>query len=157
MALGGSDSLTIKTGFTYSKTRSIYSFEELFNQTINTIKSIRKYIPYSHIVLFDNSNLSDINKKTLTDLTDCFINVTDNKLLNYYTDSKYKCIGEMAQTCYFYDYYLKNIHNKNVITNFFKISGRYLINDKFNLSSRLFKNKYSSYVILIMIMIMTLI
>ena len=124
-----------KTGFTYSKTRSVYSFDELFNQTVETLKTLRTYIPNAYIVLFDNSILDNEHAEQLKSLTDVFINITDNEILNYYTDSKYKLLGEMAQMCFFYFYYYKNICKKNNIKNFFKISGRYLLNEEFDFNN----------------------
>jgi hypothetical protein len=130
--------------FTYISTRSIYSSEERFNQTIETIDSIRKYIPNSYIILFDNSDFNnhDINEiNILNNLVDNFINITDDKILNYYTDDyPYKALSEMSQQLKFYNVFLKNINVKQ-IKNFYKISGRYLVNKNFNYKN--FDNNYN--------------
>jgi hypothetical protein len=124
--------------------RSVYTKEERFTQTIKTIKSIRKYIPDSYIVLVDNSQLNEIEKEILNNLTDYFVNVTTDEKLNYNTNqTEFKFIGELAQQIHFYDMFLKNINVKN-IRNFYKISGRYFINDtfdynKFNNNLNIFK------------------
>ena len=39
-------------------------------------------------------------------------------------------MGELAQMCFMYDIFLKNVKIKS--KNFFKISGRYKLNDDFN-------------------------
>ena len=52
--------------------RSKYSNKTRMNQTIETIKSIRLLIPNSFIILLDNSELSDENRKYLQDNCDIF-------------------------------------------------------------------------------------
>ena len=70
-----------KNKYTYNDKRSVYTFTQLYEQTINTINTIRKYIPNSFIILFDNSILKDEYVSNINNLTDVFINITDNKLL----------------------------------------------------------------------------
>jgi hypothetical protein len=123
----------VKTSkFSYSETRSIYSTEERFKQTIETIQSIRNKISNSYIVLFDNSEFTEKEHKLLNKTVDYFINIIDNNILNYYTNfCEYKYLSELTQQIYSYSYFFKYM-NFNKIGNFFKISGRYLINNKFN-------------------------
>jgi hypothetical protein len=120
--------------YSYISKRSVYSSEERFNQTIETINSIKKYIPNTFIVLFDNSTF-DINNHffiVLKQNVDLFINIYDNEELNYYTDIyPYRLFAEISQQIEFYNVFLKNI-NLSLIKNFFKISGRYTINKNFN-------------------------
>lgn len=122
--------------FSYSKTRSVYSFEERFKQTLKTIASVKKEIPDYFIVLFDNSTFTKEEKNLLDKSVDCFINVTNNETLNYYTTKcKYKYLSDLFQQINSYYYFFKFIdHTK--IQNLFKISGRYYINNEF---------KYDSY------------
>ena len=117
--------------FSYINTRSIYTKEERLFQTLETIKSVRKNIPKSYIILLDNSIFQQNEKKLLESYVDVFLNILNEEKLNYFTnDSIYKSYGEISQT-YFLIKYLKKIKNKNII-NLFKITGRYLINDNFN-------------------------
>jgi hypothetical protein len=118
--------------FSYVEQRSIYTKEQRFLQTINTIESIRKYIPSSYIVLVDNSKFNKIEYEVLKQLTDYFINVTNDKELNYNTnENKIKMFGDISHQLCFYNNFVKNI-NVSDILHFFKISGRYLINNTFN-------------------------
>jgi hypothetical protein len=118
----------------YTEKRSIYSVNERFLQTINTIESIRKYIPNSYIILIDNSQLDDNMIIKLKEKTDHFINVTNNTELNYYTDvNEYKALGEISQQLFVYNIFLKNL-DISKINYFFKISGRYFLNENFNYS-----------------------
>jgi hypothetical protein len=120
--------------FSYSNIRSSYTSEERFQQTIETIESIKKHIPNYFIVLFDNSKFSKYEIDTLKKMVDEFINITNDELLNYYTDiHETKAFADISQQIAFYDVFLKNIHI-NDIQNLFKISGRYLINENFNYS-----------------------
>ena len=100
--------------FDYVENRSIYSTETRYEQTLDTIESIRKNIPDVCIFLIDNSNLDIDMYNKLNKLCDVFINPINDKKLKYYT----KIIS------------IVNIYNE--FDRFFKISGRYYLNDTFN-------------------------
>lgn len=123
---------TSKNKYTYTNTRSIYSKNTRFKQTLNTIKSIRKYIKNSFIIIIDNSVFDKYEHETISDITDYFINNTNDNTLNYYTDVfPIKAYAEIAQQISFYNEFLQKI-DLTKIKHFFKISGRYLINNTFN-------------------------
>jgi hypothetical protein len=118
--------------FSYIKIRSIYTLEERFNQTFQTIMSIKKYMPNPYIILFDNSTFTNEEYKFLKNNVDKFINITDDKLLNFYTNEcEYKAFADIYQQLTFYDNFFKFIDLKSV-NSFYKISGRYLINSNFD-------------------------
>lgn len=121
------------TKFSYVDNRSVYTPDERYTQTIETIISIRNNIPNSYIVLFDNSVFTNNNYfNFLNNNVDKFINVTDDKFLNFYTDKyEYKAFADISQQLVFYNSFFKLVDIKT-IKNFFKISGRYLINYSFN-------------------------
>ena len=113
--------------FTYTKTRSIYTTSDRFNQTLNTIESIKKYIPDYFIVLFDNSKFTLHEINILKKNVNLLINIQNNKIINYFTDiNDNKAYGELIQTLYSLKI-IKNIPFKH----FFKISGRYILNNTF--------------------------
>lgn len=118
--------------FSYCKNRSIYSKEERFTQTLQTIKSIKDNVPDYYIILFDNSYFHDKNKlEKLKHSVDLFINNYDDSELNIYTNFyEYKSLSELSQLSRIYDLYLKYI-NFNAVKSLFKISGRYTINKNF--------------------------
>lgn len=119
--------------WTYTSIRSTYTPEERAFQTFETIKSIRKYIDDCFIVLFDNSKLDKVTCESLKNKVDLFINITNDSELNFFTDvTEIKMYAETSQIMFFLDKYIKHIDISNVI-NFFKISGRYVINDKIDL------------------------
>ena len=114
--------------FSYTEKRSIYTKEERYVQTINTINSIKKYIPNVFIILIDNSTFTENEKDVLINNTNIFINYND-KILDYYTNNnEIKAIAELCQI----KYALNVINNYNIkFNNFFKITGRYIINNNF--------------------------
>ena len=125
---------TSDSTFTYSETRSIYSPIERFQQTLNTISSVRFKIPDSYIILFDNSEFSGEEFNKLNLLVDLFINVQTDPVINDYTNVKTtKAYGELAQTYATIKYIKTNLNYLN-IKQFFKISGRYLMNETFSYS-----------------------
>ena len=119
--------------FSYVNNRSIYTPEERYNQTIETIISIRKNIPNSYIILFDNSIFEDKNYfNCLNNNVDKFINITNDETLNFYTDIyEYKAFSDIYQQLSFYNLFFKFVDLKSV-KNIFKISGRYVINSYFD-------------------------
>ena len=121
--------------FSYCKNRSVYSKEERFSQTLETIKSIKNNIKNYFIILFDNSYFFDKNKLVkLKESVDLFINNSDDSDLNIYTNFyEYKSFGEMSQLLRVYELYLKYI-NFDAIKSLYKISGRYIINNNFDYS-----------------------
>jgi hypothetical protein len=126
-----------KNKFSYVEKRSIYTGEERLQQTIETIESIRKYIPDSYIILFDNSILNPLEKSIFYKLTDSFINIVDNEDLNFYTDTcEIKALADISQQIAFLDLFLNSRNETESdflsIRNFFKISGRYLVNSDFD-------------------------
>jgi hypothetical protein len=129
--------------FSYIDKRSIYTSKQRFEQTIETITSIRINIPNSYIILFDNSIFDNNYKKILENNVDTFINITDDETLNFYTNHyEYKAFSDITQQLSFYNSFFKNV-DMNSFQNFFKISGRYSINDNFNFNN--FDNQYNIF------------
>jgi len=115
--------------FTYTYTRSVFTNNERFLQTVNTINSIKKMIPDPIIVLVECSELTN-------EQNDFFLNNV-NYLINLYNSnnknkiySYFKAIGEGTMT-YFGLHVIKSIYN-NIDYNIFKISGRYSLNNFFD-------------------------
>ena len=129
----------------YANNRSIYSSDERFTQTLNTIDSIKNNIPNYYIILLDNSDLDITKVKILNESVDIFINLTSDKKLNYYTNiSKYKAYGEIYQTKIILDVISNLINlNKLNILNLFKITARYIINKNFNYDN--YNNNYNIF------------
>lgn len=117
------------TKLSYINERSIYTEQERFQQIVETIASVKKYIPNSFIILIDNSKLNNKDIDTLNNLVNLFIHNTTHYQLNYFTDKCiYKGCGELAQILYVINNYILKIKNIS-FNNFIKISGRYKIID----------------------------
>lgn len=119
----------------YISHRSIYTSETRFKQTLETIESVRRYIPNACIFLIDDSDFEKeyiYMSKKLNDICDVFINPLTDTDLHYYTNvNKYKSIAEGYQIMYFLDIF----NNLNIkFDRFFKISGRYFINNSFDIN-----------------------
>jgi hypothetical protein len=116
------------TPFTYANKRSVYNRQQRFEQTLNTIQSIKNYIKDVCIVIFDNSKLSDDEYRKIRSEVDYFINITDDENMNYYTNKcKSKIFGETSQMIKLFEVFLDHV-DLSYVENIFKISGRYLIN-----------------------------
>ena len=118
--------------YSYVNTRSIYTSEERFTQTLDTINSIKTYFNknYFKIILVDNSIFSTDQIVILTNNVDIFIGRDTMDNIDYETDvEEIKGFGEAAQM----NEVNKYIETNNIsFKNLFKISGRYLLNNRFN-------------------------
>jgi hypothetical protein len=129
----------------YSPIRSDYTRNERYEQTKNTIKSIRKKMSNTKIILVECSELTNDELNYFTSSVDYFINLYDYKdkdaniLENVY--SIYKGVGERIMILYAFKYLFEN----NIkYDNFYKLTGRYKLNDNFN--QNIFNNKYSTVI-----------
>ena len=130
----------------YSSARSLFTPEERSGQTKNTIKSIREKIPGTKIILLE-SGLKKELPGNIVDLVDEYIYVGDKFFVRLACDSLFKGLGEIITILQL---------QKNILTDsdYFKISGRYYLNDEFNLHNwedgefnfRFMKPKYISTV-----------
>lgn len=113
----------------YSKTRSVFSKQERFLDTILTINSIRNKIPNSLIVLVECSDLTPTEEKYFTDNCDYLLNLWSRKDLHDKIFGSSKSLGEGTMTIEV----LKYIQTQRIsYQNLIKISGRYWLTDKFN-------------------------
>ena len=130
---------TTDAPFSYHPCRSVYSHEERYNQTLQTIKSVKDKIPNCKICLIDCSLFSDEEERTLKEHCDYFINVYDDEYLHetlLFSNSKALC--ECLQTMKVISFVKQN----NIqFKNFFKITGRYVLNDNFHYE--IFDNEYN--------------
>ena len=130
---------TSNSEFSYTKTRSIYSKDERFNQTLDTINSIKKRIPNPFIILFDNSTFSNDEYNILKNSVHSFMNLSGNEGddLDFYTNKfPFKAFGEMYQMIEVYKNFFQGKNMKKLgVKNIFKISGRYIVNENFNFAN----------------------
>ena len=111
----------------YNGIRSIFSPEERAQQTLQTIESIRVKVPGAKIILVESGLRGDLPFE-LHKKVDQYIYVGNKKLVRWSCDSKQKSLGEIMMLYYA----MKNF--KFTADFYFKISGRYFLNEEFNLN-----------------------
>ena len=113
----------------YTKIRSVFTPEERFQQTKNTITHIKNKIPNVKILLVECSELSEEEFYYFNNNCDYVLNLINepNYVNNIYSISK--SLGEGTMTICALDFIQKN----NIIfDNFFKITGRYWLSTSFD-------------------------
>lgn len=125
----------------------IYTPEQRIQQTLETARSARKYIPDAVIILIDNSKVDVQNDNSaefeeLLDTVDYYIdNSGDADIQHFHTHVTNYDVGKNAMECLgmfkAMTYMMSDpeiigkIQNSNRV---FKLSGRYVITDKFDIS-----------------------
>jgi len=129
VVLVASKIITSKNPLWYAKNRSRFSAQQRFEQTLETIGSIRSNVPHSFVVLIDNSELTDAQLNTLRSAVDVLVNDVNNEELRQATDkAEAKQLGEAKLLLQG----LAALEQHQVIfKQLFKLTGRYLINEKF--------------------------
>ena len=112
----------------YTNVRSVYSHNERYEQTKQTIKSIKEKIPNCKIILVECSELDCDEHLYLKNNVDYFINLINNPndIKNIYSRSK--SLGEGTMTMRAIEFIF---NNKIVFDNFFKLTGRYWLSSNF--------------------------
>lgn len=112
----------------YSKIRSVFSREERFEQTKNTIKTVKEKIPNTKIILVECTDFNENEYNYLNKECEHILNLWDRKELHPKIFGHSKALGEATQMIEIIDYISKNINLDHII----KIGGRYWLNDNFN-------------------------
>jgi hypothetical protein len=120
---------TPNTPLSYVESRSLFTSDERFEQTKKTFETIKEKIPNCKILCIECSQLSNEQNEYFKNNSDYFINLYDNNCEKNKIYSAYKCYGEGTMT---YNALKFIIENNIEFNNFFKISGRYWLNDNFN-------------------------
>lgn len=110
-----------------------FSSDQRFIQTINTIESIRQKCPNVKILIADNSTIpiSKHQKDILTSRVDHYVDYQNNFFTEYVNQSgRNKGMNELFQC----DAMIRAAQKHNLVgKRIFKISGRYLLSDKFDI------------------------
>jgi len=109
----------------WSAIRSIYTHQQRFEQTLETIESIRKHLPDTDIILAECSPDSEYMKE-LEKRVDIFINTYPNNLIR---NGFNKSVCEAQLMLYVFDRI-----DFSQYQNIFKMTGRYKLTDKFDRS-----------------------
>ena len=114
---------------TYSNTRSVYSKEERFFQTLKTIETLKNKTKNCDICVLECSDLPEYMVKEIEKLVDIFVNFKDDEDVRFYVESPHKGAGEVKKMIKFIENDKKKLFKK--YENIFKISGRYWLSDEF--------------------------
>lgn len=109
----------------YSTYRSSFSPLERLTQTKKTIESIRMRVPDAKIFLFEQG-IKDVYEQ-LGPLVDLYYYAGGNKVVRFFTDGVFKGLGEAVGLLFSTRYFPRK-------SRIFKISGRYYLDDSFNLN-----------------------
>lgn len=138
--------IVLVTSAVYSN-YGIYKPTERIQQTLDTVKSARKYIPDPVIILIDNSKV-DVQNDTspemseLIDSVDYYIDNSDDADIKYFHENvdnydigknSMECLGMFKALTYMANdsEIMEKVKNS---TRIFKLSGRYVITDKFDMA-----------------------
>ena len=117
-------------GFSYSDKRSNYNPEQRIFQTIETINSIKKYIPQAKIILVE-SWLQNIYENLWSQIINNlykYIYIWDQRIVRLAVDSRRKGFWETIWLLFGTP--KENLENSL----YFKFSGRYRINENFDIN-----------------------
>jgi hypothetical protein len=123
---------TPNTPLSYISKRSIYTKDERFEQTKKTILSIKTKIPEAKIFIVECSDLNENEESFFKQNSNYFLNLHSFEHIRNDVYGISKSLGEGTMTYHALEY----IHKNNIsYDNLIKISGRYLLSDKFDLNN----------------------
>jgi hypothetical protein len=130
---------TIDKKLSYTNTRSIFSHEERYIQTLNTIDSIKKYYDDRYIILIEGSIIPIEWENELKKRVNYYFNISENEIIKKNIDSEIKGLGEVTLLySYFLSEHFRSI--REIVDNIMKISGRYYFNNNSININKLFLN-----------------
>ena len=129
---------------------SAFSEEQRFGQTLETIKCVREKAPNSYVILFECSytSLLERHKDILRDKCDLFLDFSDEPILKLL----YENIGQRPELITYGKslletrgllnalYYIKEHNLFSDSQRVFKLTGRYLLNEHFDIND--YKSKF---------------
>lgn len=123
----------------------VYSLEEKFHQTCLTLDSIRQYCPDSKIVLLEASptSLPDSKRGFLHWASDVYIDLAgDSKIMAMHNNLNTFAIKSPSET-YITGLFLQRQDFLKETDRVFKLSGRYVLTDKFDVTQHQNKGKFT--------------
>lgn len=115
--------------WSYSTIRSVFNREERFEQTKQTIKSIKELIPNHKIIIVECTDFIEEEKSFFFEECDYVLNLWERSDLHNAFFGKSKSLGEGTMTIEA----IKYLQDKKIkFNNLFKISGRYWLSERFN-------------------------
>ena len=137
----------------------IYDAKQRIQQTLDTVKSAKKYIPECTVVLIDNSTIAvqdddSAEFNELIDTVDYYIDNSDDRDIQHFHNNitnydigknSMECVGMYKALAYM----SSNTEIMEIVANssrIFKLSGRYQLTDKFDITKFDNDNTANKYV-----------
>ena len=117
---------TSKDGLSYTKTRSVYSSDERYEQTLKSIESC-KMVNNSEILFVETSTIDSQKEEKIKSLVDYYVNYSNDEVIQKVINGPLKGKAESTQLWFA----IKEI-NINDYDNLFKLSGRYWFSEEFH-------------------------
>lgn len=110
----------------YTKTRSVYSAQERYEQTLKTLQSLSA-IPDKHVLFVETSELTNEQELEIKKYVDFYVNTVDIEEVRNVINGPYKASAESTQI-------LEGLKivDLSKYENIFKISGRYWLDQNFD-------------------------
>lgn len=123
------------------KQLSVFNNHQRFEQTVETIKSIQKYCPNNKIIMFDASYDMPLSEYVgqLGLMGVHFLYVGSNPQIKHFSSVGLRSLAETLSFIIALDWYSKN---KIETKRYYKMSGRYKLNDNFVLNQDDFKDSF---------------
>jgi hypothetical protein len=134
---------------------SVYTTEQRFQQTLDTIKSIKEKVPDAYILIYEGSETSieQKYKDKFIECSDLFIECGEDPYMksiyeNLHRDPNNFTFGKSLLECRCLQVVFQNMIQHNLfsdVTRIFKLTGRYLLNNDFDINdykSKFLTNKY---------------
>lgn len=113
----------------HTNVRSVYTPEERYIQTLNTIHSVKNFIPQCDIVLLENSDLAVEQEAVLKNNVTIYKNYRDDNDIDTLHVNK-----GITEIMVLNKYITTNFETLKNYTRIFKLSGRYIITSYFNIN-----------------------
>lgn len=126
----------------------VYKPQQRFEQTIETIKSIRKYAPNSKIFIADNSYIKELNANVYNYFTqncDFVANLSNEENCKNLNAAKLKSAADTMLTLKMVELLLTHKDGLKLLNQskrLYRISGRYQLTEKFNEDNYNYFGKY---------------
>lgn len=111
----------------YNAKRSIFSIQDRIEQTKNTITSIRQKVPNSEVILVEQGFKNDL-PDDLIKMADNYFYIGDKKIVRFACDGPFKGLGEIISLLQMSSFLDRS-------KSYFKISGRYYLDDNFDINN----------------------
>lgn len=115
----------------YTPTRSAFTHEQRYEQSLRTIEHIKKYIPNAYIVFIEGTCITEVMSDSIKERVEYFYPAYKDSFVYQHVNGEHKGMGEASSILS----YLRSSHYNTInedCLSITKISGRYYPSDRFN-------------------------